>query len=249
MPAVELRKTTSCLDLQPHCAAHLRRHRPLLLRRPGPRDVEGVNKTSRLPDDLRCRVIALMRCPIVTQAPPEALPRHAAPPHRRCCGFGYPPNVPPNPGAASPRTPAPAELVPSRIGGVGEESAELEIPRDGTVVELNESNFDAVVRAMDCLFVEFYAPWCSHCNRLTPQCCRLRGCTHGLQEVQLRHTRGVEADSNDIWSVDDCSNKLAVDTDDKQFHAFIACRGCQALASNPFRFRNFILPFILHARK
>src|SRR6185437_667878 len=21
---------------------------------------------------------------------PEALPRHAAPPHRRCCGFGYP---------------------------------------------------------------------------------------------------------------------------------------------------------------
>jgi len=86
------------------------------------------------------------------------------------------------------------------------------------VVELNESNFDAVVRAMDCLFVEFYAPWCSHCNRLAPQLpatihwsmmsilssmasSRLRGCTHGLQEVQLRHTCGVEADSNDIWSV------------------------------------------------
>ncbi|KAG2572895.1 hypothetical protein PVAP13_7KG207655 [Panicum virgatum] len=33
-------------------------------------------------------------------------------------------------------------------------------------------------------------------------------------------------------AVDDCSNKLAVDTDDKQFHAFIACRGCQALASS-----------------
>ena len=168
MPVVELRKTTSRLDLQPHCAAHLRRHRLLLLHRPGPRDVEGVDKTSRLPDDLRCRVMALMCCPIATQAPPK--PYLDMLPYRIAAVVALAiPNVPPNPGAASPRTPAPAELVPSRIGGVGEESAELEIPRDGTVVELNESNFDAVVRAMDCLFVEFYAPWCSHCNRLAPQ--------------------------------------------------------------------------------
>ena len=45
-----------------------------------------------------------------------------------------------------------ALLPPSRVasaGGDGGEPAEFEIPRDGTVVELNESNFDAVVRAMD----------------------------------------------------------------------------------------------------
>ncbi|TVU29740.1 hypothetical protein EJB05_21324, partial [Eragrostis curvula] len=52
--------------------------------------------------------------------------------------------------------------------GVGE-PAEFEIPRDGTVVELDESNFDAALRSADYLFVDFYAPWCGHCKRLAPQ--------------------------------------------------------------------------------
>ena len=106
MPAVELRKTTSRLDLQPHCAAHLRRHRPLLLRRPGPRDVEGVNKTSRLPDDLRCRVIALMRCPIATQAPPK--PYLDMLPHRIAAVVALSiPNVPPQPRSGITAHPSP----------------------------------------------------------------------------------------------------------------------------------------------
>ncbi|KAK3033626.1 hypothetical protein RJ639_033751 [Escallonia herrerae] len=40
---------------------------------------------------------------------------------------------------------------------------------DGTVLELNESNFDAALSTFDYIFVDFYAPWCGHCKRLAPE--------------------------------------------------------------------------------
>ncbi|KAL6650598.1 hypothetical protein ACP70R_009523 [Stipagrostis hirtigluma subsp. patula] len=44
-----------------------------------------------------------------------------------------------------------------------------EFPRDGRVLELDESNFEAALGAIDFLFVDFYAPWCGHCKRLAPE--------------------------------------------------------------------------------
>ncbi|CAD6260851.1 unnamed protein product [Miscanthus lutarioriparius] len=42
-------------------------------------------------------------------------------------------------------------------------------PRDGRVIDLDESNFEAALGAIDFLFVDFYAPWCGHCKRLAPE--------------------------------------------------------------------------------
>ncbi|KAI7750924.1 hypothetical protein M8C21_003089 [Ambrosia artemisiifolia] len=40
---------------------------------------------------------------------------------------------------------------------------------NGKVLELDESNFDAAISSFDLIFVDFYAPWCGHCKRLSPQ--------------------------------------------------------------------------------
>lgn len=40
---------------------------------------------------------------------------------------------------------------------------------DGTVLELTDSNFESAISTFDCVFVDFYAPWCGHCKRLNPE--------------------------------------------------------------------------------
>ncbi|MBA0746125.1 hypothetical protein Gogos_008667 [Gossypium gossypioides] len=40
---------------------------------------------------------------------------------------------------------------------------------DGRVLELDDSNFDSVISSFDYILVDFYAPWCGHCQRLSPQ--------------------------------------------------------------------------------
>jgi protein disulfide-isomerase A1 len=62
-----------------------------------------------------------------------------------------------------------ALVLPACLASDGGEPARFQIPQDGTVVELDEGNFEAAVAAVDYLFVDFHAPWCGHCKRLAPQ--------------------------------------------------------------------------------
>ncbi|GLJ44262.1 hypothetical protein SUGI_0925500 [Cryptomeria japonica] len=39
----------------------------------------------------------------------------------------------------------------------------------GRVIELDDSNFDSAISTFDYILVDFYAPWCGHCQRLSPQ--------------------------------------------------------------------------------
>jgi protein disulfide-isomerase A1 len=40
---------------------------------------------------------------------------------------------------------------------------------EGRVLELNDTNFEAAISRFDYLLVDFYAPWCVHCKRLSPE--------------------------------------------------------------------------------
>ena len=48
-------------------------------------------------------------------------------------------------------------------------TADLPLSADGKVLELDESNFDLAISSFDYILVDFYAPWCGHCKRLSPE--------------------------------------------------------------------------------
>ncbi|XAR55638.1 hypothetical protein NMG60_11035769 [Bertholletia excelsa] len=53
---------------------------------------------------------------------------------------------------------------------------------DGKVLELDDSNFDAAISSFDYIFVDFYAPWCGHCKRLSPELDKAAAVLAGLKK-------------------------------------------------------------------
>ncbi|OMO50317.1 Thioredoxin [Corchorus capsularis] len=57
-----------------------------------------------------------------------------------------------------------------------------QLKADGKVLELDESNFDSAISSFDYILVDFYAPWCGHCKRLSPQLDEAAPVLAGLKE-------------------------------------------------------------------
>ncbi|KAE8668493.1 hypothetical protein F3Y22_tig00112305pilonHSYRG00109 [Hibiscus syriacus] len=60
-------------------------------------------------------------------------------------------------------------LVLSCIFAIGISSTADQFKVDGEVFELDESNFDSAISSFDYILVDFYSPWCGHCQHLSPQ--------------------------------------------------------------------------------
>ncbi|XBI92348.1 hypothetical protein VPH35_029434 [Triticum aestivum] len=73
-------------------------------------------------------------------------------------------------------------LLPLLLAPFSATAAAEEFPRDGKVIDLDDSNFEAALSSIDFLFVDFYAPWCGHCKRLAPELDEAAPVLAGLSE-------------------------------------------------------------------
>ncbi|XP_021288800.1 protein disulfide-isomerase 5-2-like [Herrania umbratica] len=68
------------------------------------------------------------------------------------------------------------------LGKLGIPATAHQFKVDGKVLELEESNFDSAISFFDYILVDFYAPWCGHCKRLSPQLDEAAPVLAGLKE-------------------------------------------------------------------
>ncbi|MFQ6631751.1 hypothetical protein Gotur_009660 [Gossypium turneri] len=73
-------------------------------------------------------------------------------------------------------------LLVLTIWKAGNGSRANELKADGKVLELDESNFDSAISSFDYILVDFYASWCGHCKRLSPQLDEAAPVLAGLNE-------------------------------------------------------------------
>lgn len=70
----------------------------------------------------------------------------------------------------------------SILTSISSSSSSIQFSIDGKVLELDESNFEAAISSFDYVFVDFYAPWCGHCKRLSPELDKAASILAGLKD-------------------------------------------------------------------
>ncbi|KAF0735957.1 protein disulfide-isomerase A6 [Aphis craccivora] len=62
-------------------------------------------------------------------------------------------------------------------------SAAAIYPSNSDVIELTDDNFNQVLQSVEIWVVEFYAPWCGHCQRLVPEYSKAAKALKGIVKV------------------------------------------------------------------